>query len=246
MSALAGAALQLRVEKPETLIRDRVAGAVRDAIADGVLEDGRRLTEAELIELTGVSRTSVREALRHLQAVGLVERAPKRGLRVRLLRPSDVEHIFEVRAALEPLAVELFVRRATDDQVRDLLDLCRPIVEPDDDPEAGMRAVDGLIEALLVGAGNPVLSSMLGPLNDRIHALRRVTLSHPGRVEQARREYRDLITAIEARDAEGAAAAARRHVAAAADAALTALRSSEPQRPEHVLRRSMRSRTPSE
>lgn len=246
MSALAGAALHLRVEKPETLIRDRVVGAVRDAIADGALEDGRRLTEAELIELTGVSRTSVREALRHLQAVGLVERAPKRGLRVRVLRPSDVEHIFEVRAALEPLAVELFVRRATDAQVRDLPDLCRPIVQPDAEAEAGMGAVFGFIEALLVGAGNPVLSSMLGPLNDRIHALRRVTLSHPGRLEQARREYQDLIEAIQARDAEAAAAASRRHVAAAAAAALTALRSIELNRPEHVVRTGMRSVTPSQ
>ena len=126
MSADETTPLDLQIEKPESLIRDRIVGAVRDAISAGALEPGRRLTEAELTALTGVSRTSVREALRHLQAVGLVERAPKRGLRVAVLRAADVEHIFEVRGALEPLATELFVKRASSAQVARLIELLGP------------------------------------------------------------------------------------------------------------------------
>jgi DNA-binding GntR family transcriptional regulator len=217
------AMLGLQIEKPETLIRDQVVSAVREAISAGVLQPGRRLTEAELTALTGVSRTSVREALRHLQAVGLVERAPKRGLRVALLRRSDVEHIYEVRAALEPLATELFVRRATDQQVEALVELLQPIIQPESETAAGLSVSYGFIEALVEGAQNPVLAAALLPLNDRIHALRRVSLSMPGRWQHSRAEYEELIAAIEARDARRAATASRRHIAAARQSALAAV-----------------------
>jgi DNA-binding GntR family transcriptional regulator len=229
MTGTAPRPLDLQIEKPEDLIRERVVRAVREAISAGVLAPGRRLTEAELTELTGVSRTSVREALRQLQAVGLVERAPKRGLRVAVLRSADIEHIYEVRGALEPLATELFVKRASDLQVRELVELFQPVIQPGTELEAGLNGSYRFIEALLDGAGNPVLSSMLLPLNDRIHALRRVSLSRPGRWQQSRREHQDIIGAIEARDARRAAAASRRHIAAATDAALAAVKTIEPQ-----------------
>ncbi len=228
MSADETTPLDLQIEKPESLIRDRIVGAVRDAISAGALEPGRRLTEAELTALTGVSRTSVREALRHLQAVGLVERAPKRGLRVAVLRAADVEHIFEVRGALEPLATELFVKRASSAQVARLIELLGPAVKPGSEPEVGLAVSYGFIQTLLDGAGNPVLTSSLGPLNDRIHALRRVSLSIPGRWDQSRREYAAILDAIAVGDAPRAAAASRTHVEAAAASALAAVKTIEP------------------
>src|ERR1700733_14257854 len=109
----------------EDFLRDKVGRAVRQAIEEGVLAPGRRLTERELIELTGVSRTSVREALRHLQTLGLVEPGPNKrsGLRVAVLDRDTVRHIYEVRAALEPVATGLFVERASDEEVATLLAL---------------------------------------------------------------------------------------------------------------------------
>ena len=109
---MAGSGLDLRI-KQDKLVRDKVVDALRQAILDGVLAPGRRLTEKELTELTGVSRTSVREALRGLQAEGLVEESPSRGLRVAVPTAEEIEQIYEVRAELEPLAVRLFVERAS-------------------------------------------------------------------------------------------------------------------------------------
>lgn len=224
----------LRIERPDNSIREQVIRAVQQAILDGVLSPGRRLTEAELTALTGVSRTSVREALRHLQAVGLVEEAPKRGLRVAVLSAEDVEHIYEIRSALEPLATELFVKRASQAQVRELVELVHAF-QPAADVETGLAGVYRFIDLLLEGANNPVLTSMLLPLNDRIHVLRRVSLSVPGRWERSCREYDEMLQHIEARDARKAAAASLRHILAASEAATTAVRSLEAKTPEPPL-----------
>jgi DNA-binding GntR family transcriptional regulator len=210
-----GAELNLRI-KQDMLVRDKVVEVLRQAILDGVLEPGRRLTERELTELTGVSRTSVREALRHLQAERLVEASSSRGLRVVVPTEEEVTHIYEVRAELEPLAVKLFVQRASQEETDELIEIGRRA----NDARDGLWRFDQL---LLAGCRNPILAELLGGLYTRIHALRRISFSTPGRNAVARREYESLVTAIERRSPEDAEEAARRHVSAAQAAALIAV-----------------------
>ncbi|MEU1598705.1 FCD domain-containing protein [Streptomyces sp. NPDC005708] len=213
---------------PEESLRGRVVQAIRQAIFSGVLAPGQRLTERELVELTGVSRTSVREALRHLQALGLLETGRGRGLRVASLDRDSVQHIYEVRAALEPTAAELFVKRASDAEVDELLRLPDPLP---DDLEQRLEAMYHVDELLVRGARNPILAEILESLHTRIHALRRVSLSIPGRREASEREYDEIFAAIRARDPKRAERASRRHVRAAAEAALQAVELLEPRRP---------------
>jgi DNA-binding GntR family transcriptional regulator len=218
----------LLVERPERLLRDRVTDVVREAITRGDLEPGRRLTERELVELTGVSRTSLREALRILQTEGLVERSGARGLQVAVLTADVVNELYDVRAPLEAAAVELFVRNATDEQVAKLLAIMRP-QEFDDvtDQLAGTRR---FYDVLLDGAGNSILQQMFGSIEARIHALRRLSLRIGGRAEASRRELVGIVDLIEQRDGHGAAALARAHVEAAKAAALAALDGQAPAR----------------
>lgn len=211
----------LLVARPERLLRDRVTDAVREAITRGDLEPGRRLTERELVELTGVSRTSLREALRSLQAEGLVERSGARGLQVAELTPAVVNELYDVRAPLEAAAVELFVRHANDDQVAELRAILKPQEFVDIDDQLG--STRNFYEVLLGAAGNSILQQMFGSIEARIHALRRVSLRIGGRSEQSRRELIDIVALIEKRDATRAALAARAHVEAAKEAALAAL-----------------------
>lgn len=218
----------LRIERPDESLRERVVQAVRQAILSGVLLPGRRLTERELIELTGVSRTSVREALRHLQTLGLVEATSTRGLRIATLDRDSVQHIYEVRAALEPAAAELFVKRATDEEVEELARAREHLSDDIEDRLASARRVDLL---LMHGARNPILTATLEPLHTRIHALRRLTLTIPGRLEGSRGEYAELVTAIRQRQPEQAKQASLRHVAAAAETALIVVEMLRP-RPE--------------
>jgi DNA-binding GntR family transcriptional regulator len=213
--------LRLHIERPEQLLRDRVVDVVREAILQGSLAPGRRLTERELGELTGVSRTSLREALRHLQAEGLVETSPSRGLQVAVLTEGVVEQLYDVRAALEPAAVELFVKNASDSQLAALVATRLKTADRD----VQLDAVREFYRILLEGTANPILQQMFGSIDARIHSLRRVSLRIPGRAARSRRELNEMLAAIKNRRAEEAAKLARLHVLAAKEAALTAVRS---------------------
>lgn len=213
--------LGLLVERPDRLLRDRVTDAVREAITRGDLEPGRRLTERELGELTGVSRTSLREALRSLQAEGLVERSGARGLRVAVLTAEVVNELYDVRAPLEAAAVELCVRNASDAQISALRAAMAPpgSGELDDQLAKTRKFYDLLLDA----AGNSILQQMFASIEARIHALRRVSLRIGGRSEASRRELLEIVDLIEQRDETAAAAAAHAHVIAAKAAALAAV-----------------------
>ncbi|MBF6207817.1 FadR family transcriptional regulator [Streptomyces gardneri] len=82
----------LRIHRPERLVRNQVTDALRKAVLDGVLNPGDLLTERKLVELTAVSRTSLREGLRQLRAEGLIEPAPGRVLQVILLREQSSQN----------------------------------------------------------------------------------------------------------------------------------------------------------
>ncbi|MEU1192570.1 GntR family transcriptional regulator [Streptomyces sp. NPDC005859] len=211
--------LDLRVTQ-DKLVRDKVVDALRQAILDGALKPGRRLTERELTELTGVSRTSVREALRRLQAEGLVEESPSRGLRVTIPTAEEIEQIYEIRAELEPLAVRLFIERASRQEVDELAS-----VQDELNPEAESNkdVLDRFDRILLRGCRNPMLEELLGGLYSRIHALRRVSAATPGRIAVVRQEYADLIDAIRRGSVAEAGEAARRHVTAAKASAKVAM-----------------------
>lgn len=100
-------------------LADRAFATLHDAIVVGRLEPGRRLPIEELATALDMSPMPVREALRRLDSVGLVEHVPHRGARVTQLSVADVVEIYEARLALEPLAVRHAAERLTsEDEAR--------------------------------------------------------------------------------------------------------------------------------
>lgn len=96
-------------------LADRAFAAVHEAILLGRLEPGRRLPIERLAVALEMSPMPIREALRRLDAVGLVEHVPHRGARVTELSVEDVVEIYEARLALEPLAVRHAVERLSEE-----------------------------------------------------------------------------------------------------------------------------------
>src|SRR5690554_2823503 len=105
------------VDRVAAPLREQVITALRTAILDFQLRPGQRLVERELVEQLGVSRTTVREALRELTSEGLVTVVPQKGAVVATPTLEDAVDLYEVRAALESLVVTRFVERASDQQV---------------------------------------------------------------------------------------------------------------------------------
>jgi GntR family transcriptional regulator, trigonelline degradation regulator len=213
----------LRVERKPAPIRTQVLDNLRKAILTRQLAPGQRLIERELVEMTGVSRTSVREALRELAAEGLVSTSPNKGTAVATLSSEQARQIYEVRAVLEGLAGRLFVENATDVQRRALLAQLSKIDRLVSRGGGILEAKDRFYAILFDGAGNDALRDITVSLQARVTYLRSLSLSLDGRPEESLAELHDIGAAIEAGDADAAQVACMRHVDEARTAGLLAL-----------------------
>lgn len=211
-----------RVEKVAAPLRQSVTESIRYAIALGHFTAGERLTERALCEMTGVSRTLVREALRQLESEGLIEVVPNRGPSVTRLSAEQAEGVYQVRAELEGLACQLFAEHANDKQRAALNDAFRKLKRSfkDTDPLARLRAKNHFYDCLVDGAGNQALGDTLRLLNARVMLLRATSLRAPGRSAVSMAELAAMMEALDARDGKKARALAEHHVRNAAKAAI--------------------------
>lgn len=215
-----------RVERVAAPLRHSVTESIRYAIATGRFKAGERLPERELCEMTGVSRTLIREALRQLESEGLINVVPHRGPVVARLTPEQARGIYQVRIVLEGLACELFAVHASDAQLASLraaFERLRASYETSD-PMARLAAKNQFYDVLIDGAGNEALGQSLRLLNARIMLLRATSLQAPGRGPESLRELGELLDALARRDPEASRRAAVYHVERAAESALGFLR----------------------
>lgn len=204
-------------------MRDQVLDAVRQGILDFRLRPGQRLIERELMEQLGVSRVTVREVIARLATEGLVTNIPQRGAIVTVLTAEEAADLYEMRVALESLATHRFVERATPAQVAELraaFEGFAAAVAADGDKLGRLRAKDAFYKVLFEGADSEPLTEMVTMLQSRVRLLRWTSLSVPGRSQETVGEVRAIVMAIEAKDAEAAAAACAVHMRNAAATAL--------------------------
>jgi DNA-binding GntR family transcriptional regulator len=215
----------LHVSTVAAPVRTQVLHNIRQAILTRRFKPGQRLIERELCDLTGVSRSPVREALRQLESEGLVEIVPNRGPVVAAITRAEAAEIYDVRAALESLAAHRFAERASDAEIKQLaarLGAIETAVREGRLTEIVARK-DDFYTVLLGGARNGVIRHMLDSLHARIAYLRATSLSRPGRGEQTVVEVTAIVSAIKRRDGDAAARLSREHVEHAAEVALASL-----------------------
>jgi DNA-binding GntR family transcriptional regulator len=211
----------LRIEDVPT-VRAIVARKLREAIMSGNLKPGQRLVERELCEMMGVSRPSIREALRLLEADGLVNTVPHRGPMVSTISLEEARQLYAARAVLEGYAGRecarlhdpVVVRRIGDALTRLKAALAKP------DMIAILEAKTDFYAALIGGCQNAFIERMLKPLHDRITLLRITSMSHPKRINKSLREVTAIWRAIQNGDSDLAEQCCVDHVKAAAVAAL--------------------------
>jgi DNA-binding GntR family transcriptional regulator len=209
----------------DTTLRTRAQSLLRDAILDGYFKAGQKLVERELCDLTGASRSSLREALVNLETNGLIERQSYRGFSVSRLNAQKVREIFELRASVETLAAELFTERASVQEVVALGEALSALEQCQESFDlAQMRAVkERYYEVLFTGCRNEEIRRALGNVIDRIHLLRSQLMQDPARREISLAEMRQLTSALVKRDRFAARAASLAHIEAARDAVLTGM-----------------------
>ncbi|MEU9892797.1 GntR family transcriptional regulator [Streptomyces phaeochromogenes] len=222
---------------------DDTAAAIRARILSGEIPIGAQLRQVELAEMLGVSRTPVREALRQLQAGGLIEVLPNRGAVVRVPAPWEVREAYEIRAELEGLACVRAVHAVTPDVLRELREAnetVRAVSSGGRDARGGAApgvgsspattntspnaspstsANDCFHTLIHTVAGNRRLARAIKDVNEafprNVSAL--VLQDNPRHREDNIREHERIVEALAAEDAERARSEMKAHVISAGE-----------------------------
>lgn len=207
--------LDLLIDRDFEPLRERTLKILRKAIASNLLTPGQRLVERSLCEQMGVSRSSIREALRYLESEGLIDSRGQKGMFVAVLSRKKALEIYEVRETLEADAARFFTERASDDEMialRRAYDRIADVAQHD--PEDYGTAIDEFFEVLFTGARNNTSHALIRTLRSRIHLLRYRTalLASKERITESVAQMEKIVVALEKRDAETAAIECRRFV----------------------------------
>lgn len=189
-----------------------VTEALRKAILHGKFKPGDRLTEVALAEMFNVSRNPIREALRILQAEGIVEINPRKGARVPLLSNEEISEIIELRAELEGMSAKYAAKRCSDEMRESL----QGLLDKGNKAYSGnniksLQAINNQFHTLLAEAGkNRFLADFMRSLHERTQWL--FANKTDNRVQVTWEEHADILNAILSSDAELSSALAIRHV----------------------------------
>ena len=199
---------------------DQAYRTVRDGIISGRFPPSSRITEQEIAEAAGVSRTPVREALRRLHAEGLVEFQANHGAVVTDWSDADVDEVFELRAMLESYGAARAARHATPAQKRELRELA------EEQWRLSMERGEGHLERigelnsrfhrrLQEAAGSPRLARALAALLEAPLVLKMFVKYSPQDLERSGLHHLEMVRAIDAGDDDWAASVMRSHILAA-------------------------------
>ncbi len=191
------------LEKHLTL-REVILENIRDAIVSGSLKAGSRVSEPELAERYGISRTPIREAFRQLESEGYLTVIPRRGAVVREFSPKDVEEFYAIKSIMEGYAA----RRACENMSVKDLDRLQAI----NDKLAELARIGDIKhffkihsdfhELFIKAADNEKLHDLIAGLVTKFQRLRFTSLSLPGRMEISVQEHEKIIEAFRNKDAD--------------------------------------------
>ncbi len=199
--------------RKETL-HDQVASRVRDLIIEGVLEPGSRIDETTLLSQLGVSRTPFRESLRTLAAEGLIVIRPSRGSQVRKLSPLEVHSMLEVLAHLEGLIGRLACERASDAEIKGMLDLHRRMIAFYESRNRlpYYKLNQEFHSRLAALSGNPTLVEIQANIQARLKRIRFMGNATPEHWANAVSEHEEMISALKSRDGPRLSSVMERHL----------------------------------
>jgi DNA-binding GntR family transcriptional regulator len=202
--------------------RDAYERLVAD-IRAGRLKPGDRLTETEIAERLGISRTPVREAIRQMESDGLVNHIPRVGAAVRTLDYTEITELYEMRAVLEGTAARFAARAVSEVELAEL-DAINAEMAAATDTSSLSDANHLFHAALLNAARNRFLVKSVEAVQKTLLILGPSTMEEGSRAAQAIAEHERLLSALRAHDCDAAEAVMRAHIESAHSARLRLLR----------------------
>jgi len=209
-------------------LSQRVYEHLRDEILADHLLPGTELSEVALSKELAISRGPIREAMGRLAAEGLITMRPRRRAEVRSLTPQELIDAYQVREALEVMAVRLLIRRVTEADLARLEELIDQMAAHS--AEGAVRefftANVSFHELLCELSGNPKLQEVHHRLEGEIGRFQNRTLALRGSMDDSLTEHRAILAAVRLRDADRAAALTAEHIRVPAERLQATLRDS--------------------
>jgi len=198
-------------------LSERVFNELKNAIISGDLEQGSKITEDGLSQQYGISRGPLREAIRRLEAIRLLVRVPRAGMRVVTLTADIMEEIYTVREALEGMSARLAAQRMTPqdiDSLTALLDKHQNEIDQSEGKEYVQEEgnLDFHYRIAQASQNQWLIELLSSELYQLLRMGRLKSGQAPSRPDKAIQEHRQIVSAIEARDAELAEILMRRHI----------------------------------
>jgi DNA-binding GntR family transcriptional regulator len=193
------------IERHQTL-REKILETIRDAILKGTLKPGERVSEPDLAERFGISRTPIREAFRQLESEGYLQVVPRKGAVVASLSERDIEEFYAIKIILEGFAAKMAAENLTEKDIERLESINERLQKMADegDVKKFFRVHNEFHEIFIKAAGNDKLSEMINQLVMKFKRLRLASLSQPGRMEGSVEEHRNMILAFKSHDGDRA------------------------------------------
>lgn len=196
-----------------TVLREEVKNYILDAVISGNLKAGDRIIETQVARHLGISQAPVREAIRDLEQMGVVQSEPHRGASVRTLSRRELQEMYAVRALIEGTAGELAAAQATPEFVAQLDELVgRMVAAAQAGDQRQMVTLDvAFHELILERSGNRFLLWVWQLMQPANWTLVTAKIYHPALVALAER-HREILAALRSGDGQRAGAVMRRHI----------------------------------
>lgn len=182
-----------------------------EGIVSGKIAPGEPIVEQEVSNVLGISRTPVRQALKQLEAQGLVKYIPQRGTFAEEIDIQDVEEIFALREALELLALKEAIKVVPDEEISKIEGILDAL-DHNSASEDFYRSDRALHDLIVRYGGNRRLSIFLNALNSQVEMLRRISAATPNRLERSKKEHMAIVTALKERDQARASELLSEHI----------------------------------
>jgi DNA-binding GntR family transcriptional regulator len=191
--------------------KNQVYEYLLESILSNKLPAGTAIAELDISNELNVSRTPIREALKELEAEGLVTRYPSRGTIVSPITPYDVEEIFSLRILLESFALQLSLPKITKEEVEGIEAMFTRLDSSSSKQE--YYQADKSLHALIINhAGNRRLKQFLTILNSQIERFRRIAAVKPTRLANSKNEHLKILALLKQKDLNACEAALRNHL----------------------------------
>jgi DNA-binding GntR family transcriptional regulator len=211
---------------PRQSLTSAVAEKIRDQIIRGEIQEGAQLRQDAIATQFQVSRIPVREALRQLDAEGLIAIVPNRGAIVPALSPDDIEELFSIRALLEPEVLKLSIPRLTKEDFSEATAVLRQYASElrRDDHVSSWGRLNWQFHSILYSRANqPRFMAIIRNVNNSGERYTRLQLYLTHGMKRANEEHHQILELCRQRDVRGACQLLGQHIRYAGESLRKAL-----------------------